>query len=54
MPIIFSQLKAISLTKKADIEQLNLTQTPPDHETVEKGHGRLDKQSIWTSTAINN
>jgi hypothetical protein len=45
--------KATNLTKKADIERLNLTQQPHEHETVDKGHGRVDKQSIWTSTILN-
>jgi predicted transposase YbfD/YdcC len=26
---------------------------PPEHETCEKGHGRLDIRKIWTSTEIN-
>jgi predicted transposase YbfD/YdcC len=26
---------------------------PPEHETIEKGHGRLDIRKIWTSTDIN-
>ena len=26
---------------------------PPQHETVEKGHGRLEIRRIWTSTEIN-
>jgi hypothetical protein len=26
---------------------------PPQHETVDKGHGRLEQREIWTSTALN-
>jgi len=26
---------------------------PPQHHTVDKGHGRLEQREIWTSTAIN-
>lgn len=26
---------------------------PPQHETVDKGHGRLEQREIWASTALN-
>ena len=26
---------------------------PPQHATVDKGHGRLEQREIWTSTALN-
>lgn len=26
---------------------------PPQHETVDKGHGRIEIRRIWTSTALN-
>ena len=50
----FFTVKGNQPTLKADIELLNLTQTPPDHETVEKGHGRIETRRICTSTALNN
>jgi hypothetical protein len=25
---------------------------PPQHETVDKGHGRIEQREIWTSTAL--
>lgn len=40
-------------TLKADIEQLQLEKQLPDHETVDKGHGRVETRRIWTSTALN-
>lgn len=27
--------------------------SPPQHETVDKGHGRIETRRIWTSTALN-
>jgi hypothetical protein len=50
----FFTVKGNQLTKKADIELLNLTQTPPDHETIEKGHGRIETRLLFPSTALNN
>lgn len=50
----FFTVKGNQPTLKADIELLNLTKTSPDHETVEKGHGRIETRRIWTSTALNN
>jgi len=26
---------------------------PPQHETIDKGHGRIEQREIWTSVAIN-
>lgn len=26
---------------------------PPQHETLDKGHGRLEQREIWASTALN-
>ena len=26
---------------------------PPEHETVDKGHGRLEQREIWASTELN-
>jgi hypothetical protein len=41
-------------TLKEDIATLALNEDlPPEHETIEKGHGRLDIRKIWTSTEIN-
>lgn len=49
----FFTVKGNQPTLKADIEQLNLNKRAPDYETNNKGHGRVDKQSIWTSTKLN-
>jgi hypothetical protein len=27
--------------------------SPPQHTTIDKGHGRLEKREIWTSTELN-
>lgn len=41
-------------TLKEDIARLDLHEGfPPEHETIEKGHGRLEIRRIWTSTEIN-
>jgi predicted transposase YbfD/YdcC len=41
-------------TLKEDIASLHLNEEfPPEHETIEKGHGRLEIRRIWTSTEIN-
>ena len=41
-------------TLKEDIASLDLNEDfPPEHETIEKGHGRLEIRKIWTSTEIN-
>jgi len=49
----FFTVKGNQPTLKADIEQLKLEKMPPDHETIEKGHGRIETRRIWTSTALN-
>ncbi|HBE45688.1 MAG TPA: ISAs1 family transposase [Deltaproteobacteria bacterium] len=39
---------------KEDIAYLRLNETfPPQHETCEKAHGRLEIRKIWTSTDLN-
>jgi len=38
---------------KKDIEDLNLTDSPAQHHTTEKGHGRIETRSIWTSEELN-
>lgn len=50
----FFTVKSNQPTLKADIELLSLNQTFPEHETVDKGHGRVETRRIWTSTALNN
>ena len=40
-------------TLKSDIAAINFEKQPAGHETVEKGHGRLEIRSIWCSTAQN-
>jgi len=41
-------------TLKADIEALNLERfPPPEAETIDKGHGRIEIRRIWTSTKLN-
>jgi predicted transposase YbfD/YdcC len=40
-------------TLKTDIEDLNLTDAPPHHQTSEKDHGRVEDRSIWTSEELN-
>ena len=41
-------------TLKEDIAALSLNENFfPEHETCEKGHGRLEIRRIWTSTEIN-
>lgn len=50
----FFTVKGNQPTLKADIELLNLNQTFPEYETVDKGHGRVETRRIWTSTALNN
>lgn len=40
-------------TLKNDIELLERDKTPPEHETVDKGHGRIETRCIWTSTTLN-
>jgi hypothetical protein len=27
--------------------------SPPEHETVDKGHGRIEQREIWASTELN-
>jgi len=49
----FFTVKGNQLNEKAEIELLNLTQLPPDYETVDKGHGLVPTRRIWTSTALN-
>lgn len=40
-------------TLKAHIEDLHLTDSPPQHQTTDKGHGRIEVRSIWTSEELN-
>jgi predicted transposase YbfD/YdcC len=41
-------------TLNENIAELALNEDfPPEHETCEKGHGRLDIRKIWTTTEIN-
>jgi predicted transposase YbfD/YdcC len=38
---------------KKDIQDLNLTNSPAHYHTTEKGHGRIETRSIWTSQELN-
>jgi predicted transposase YbfD/YdcC len=40
-------------TLKTHIEDLRLTDSPPQHQTTEKGHGRIEVRSIRTSEELN-
>ncbi len=40
-------------TLKTHIEDLHLTDSPPEHQTTDKGHGRIEIRSIWTSDELN-
>jgi len=40
-------------TLKTDIEDLRLTDSPPPHQTTDKGHGRIEVRSVWTSEELN-
>lgn len=40
-------------TLKKDIEDLSLVDFPPQRQTLEKGHGRLEIRNIRTSTELN-
>ncbi len=39
-------------TLKQDIQTLGLETLPPQHTDTDKGHGRIETRSIWTSTAL--
>jgi len=39
-------------TLRQDIADLNLESISPPHTTTDKGHGRLEVRSIWTSTEL--
>jgi predicted transposase YbfD/YdcC len=38
---------------KSAVEDLNLTVAPPSCQTTDKGHGRIEVRSIWTSQELN-
>lgn len=40
-------------TLKTHIEDLHLTDSPPQHQTTDKGHGRIEVRSIRTSEELN-
>ena len=40
-------------TLKADIKAVDYNGSPPEAETLDKGHGRLEIRQIWTSSEIN-
>ncbi len=40
-------------TLKTHIEDLNLTDAQPHYQTADKGHGRIEVRSIWTSEELN-
>jgi predicted transposase YbfD/YdcC len=39
-------------TLRSDTEAVNLAPFPPQHQTIDKGHGRLEVRQIWTSTEL--
>jgi predicted transposase YbfD/YdcC len=40
-------------TLRADIADLNMDKKAPHHETIDKGHGRVENRKIWVSTELN-
>ena len=40
-------------TLRADIAALQLDKGAAQHETVDKGHGRVESRKIWVSTELN-
>lgn len=40
-------------TLKADIQALQLDRNPPQYESNDKGHGRIERREIWASADLN-
>lgn len=38
---------------RKDIEDLKMVAFPPQHQTTEKGHGRIETRQIWSSSELN-
>src|SRR5260370_13829587 len=52
-PTTSSPSKIISPPSSKTSPTCTWNRFPPQHETVEKGHGRLEVRRIWTSTELN-
>ncbi|MDH7514207.1 MAG: hypothetical protein QHH14_14795 [Clostridiales bacterium] len=51
IPDLASRILALNLKK--DSEELHLVAFPPQHQTVDKGHGRLEIRQIRSSPELN-